>query len=174
MANTAANVRVGVTGTISYAIPGTAIPTTNVAVLNVAFVDQGYVTEEGIKQTIADQTTDVRAWQGGDLVRRIISTSDLTYMLSLLETSAASLKTFYNDYTAGTIQVKAQQGIRGRWVFDVVDGASITRVVIPDGQVTERGDINYVNSDAVKYPITITCYPEAVTGVKAYIYTGLA
>ena len=173
MAATAANVRVGVTGTVNYAVPGTALPTDNAAVLNVAFKDQGYITEDGIKQSIGETTTDIRAWQNGSVVRRVVSAFDVKYMLTLLETSADTLKTYYNDYTTGDVKVKGGQGLRGCWVFEIVDGSSKIRIVIPDGQVTERGEITYANSDAITYPIGIITYPDA-TGVNAYIYTDLA
>jgi hypothetical protein len=58
-----------------------------------------------------------------------------------------------------------------RWVIDVVDGTDLIRIVVPSGQVTELGDVTYVNGDAIGRPVTITAYPD-VTGNKAYIYLG--
>ena len=55
------------------------------------------------------------------------------------------------------------------WVLHIVDGDNLRRIVIPDGQVTERQDVTYVNGDAIQYGVTITCYPDA-SGIKAYIY----
>jgi hypothetical protein len=54
-------------------------------------------------------------------------------------------------------------------VFEILDGLRTGRVVLPDAQVTARGDVSYVDTDAVSYPVTLTAYPDA-NGVKAYIY----
>jgi hypothetical protein len=50
-----------------------------------------------------------------------------------------------------------------------VDGDVDIRIVIPDGQVTERGDVTYANGEAIGYDVTVTAYPDD-SGVKAYIY----
>lgn len=173
MSLTADNVRVGVTGAVYGAASGTALPNDVDAVLGSEFDELGYLSEDGITQTINSDVTDIRAWQNGDIVRKVQTSHDLVYAMSFLETNEHTLRTYYGDYTgttdAGTIEVRGEMGIRQSWVFNVVDGGAKLRVVIPDGQVTERGDIAYVNGDAIMYPVTITAYPDN-TGVKAYIY----
>src|SRR6185369_7506919 len=74
--------------------------------------------------------------------------------------------------TAGNtlaIKVTSQELAHYVWDFEILDGIRKGRVVLPDGQVTERGEVSYVDEDAVSYPVTVSAYPDA-TGVKAYIY----
>lgn len=174
MALTAANVRVAVTGGTYFAPTGTALPTTASASLDEDFVELGYVTEDGITQTIDEDTEQIRAWQNGDIVREVQTSHAVTYDLALLETNADTLEVYYGNHTvvsgAGTTEIKAGQGTRGCWVFHIIDGVYKIRLVIPDGQVTQRGEVSYVNGDAISYPITVTCYPNG-SGVKAYLYT---
>jgi hypothetical protein len=173
MALTAEDVRVAVTGGVYGAPDGTTLPTDADAALDAAFDELGYVSEDGITQAINSDVTDIRAWQNGDIVRKVQTSHDLTYAMAFLETNEHTLATYYGDYTgdsdAGTVEIRGTMGIRQSWVFNVVDGDARIRLVIPDGQVTERGEISYVNGDAIMYPVTITAYPDA-SGVKAYLY----
>lgn len=176
MTLTAANVRVGVTGSVYTAPTGTALPTTVGGALNAAFIDLGYISEDGVTTSTSTDTNDIKAWQNGDIVRKVMTSHDFTMAFTMLETNENTLAVYYGNFThgagaaSGTAQVKGVQGYRGEWVVNVVDGTDLIRVVVPDGQVTDRGDVVYVNGDPIGYEITVTCYPDT-SGVKAYIYT---
>lgn len=165
---TAADVLVGATGKVYGGPTGTALPTTTAVALNSAFVDLGYVSDDGVTQTINAATSDIKAW-GGDTVRRVQTDHTLEYKFTFLETNPDVLTAFYTNYAAAVAQIKAGQGVRQAWVLDVIDGSSKIRISIPDGQVTDRGDVVYKQDEAVKYEITITCYPDSAS-VKAYLY----
>lgn len=166
----AANVNVGVTGGVYYAPIGTALPTTPIAALNAAFLEVGYLGEDGITQSVGDATTEIKAWQNADVVRTIQTDHKATWKLSMEETNANSLAAYYGgNYVAGIGQIKSGVLPRKSWVFHIIDGTSLIRLVVPTGQITERGDIVYVNGGAIMYPITVEGYPDA-SGVKAYVY----
>lgn len=169
MATTAANVLVGVTGGAYLAPTGTALPTNSQSALNAAFDEVGYISEDGVTQSISEDITDLKAWQNGDVVRKIQTAHDLTYSFTMIETSDVTLAAYYGNYTAGTVEINGDQLPHKSWVLEVVDGDDDLRVVIPDGQITERGDIVYQNGDAVGYQVTITAFPDG-SGNKAYIY----
>lgn len=166
---TAANVRVGVTGGVFGAPTGTDLPTDNVEDLDGAFDDLGYVSEDGVTQSIASEVTTIKAWQNGDTVRKIETSHDVSYSLKFLETSDAVLAAYYGNSAAGVVEIRAGQGVRQAWVIEVEDDDDVIRIVIPDGQITAREDVQYVNGDAVMYGVSISCYPDA-DGVKAYLY----
>lgn len=169
-ANTSANVLVGATGHIYGAPTGTTLPTAEVQGINAAFVNLGYISDAGVVQSISRDTTSIKAW-GGDEVRKIATSHELSYNFTMLETNSASLETYYGDQTdpAAVTQIKSQSGLRQAWVIDVVDGTNLIRIVIPDGEVLEVGDVTYATEEAIGYEVTLSCYADT-SGVKAYLY----
>jgi hypothetical protein len=81
------------------------------------------------------------------------------------------METFYGNYTNGVTQITGAQTDGLAWVIHIIDGTDLIRIAIPDGQITELGDVVYNNGDAIARQVTITCYPN-VSGVKAYVYLG--
>lgn len=176
-APTAANVRVGLplaTGAVLAGPAGTAIPVDATTTPNVALLATGYIGEDGVTQTISTDTTNIVAW-GGDTVRVIQTSHDVTFKLTFLETNVAVLKEVYGEDnvtdTTGefAVLINSQPLPNRVYVLEIKDGDRRGRIAIPDGQITERGDVVYVHTDAVKYEVTITAYPDA-SGNKAYIY----
>lgn len=176
MALTSANVRVGVTGVISRAPSSATLPTTTTATLT-GFTDLGYVGEDGVTETRDQSSEKLKAWQNGANVRTVITEGSLTFNFVMLETSKVTLETFYQSTattgaTEGNITVNpAAQAGRSAWVLDVIDGAEFMRVVVPEGEVTEVGDVKYASGEAIAREITVTAYPSnAIAGGSARIY----
>lgn len=171
MALVAANVRVGVTGGVYRAPLGTALPTDATSPIPAEFLDVGYIHEDGVTQSQETDTEDIVAWQNGDVVRKVQTSHDLTFTVPMIETKAITLGLYYNDDAAtdSTFQVTGAQATHYAWIIDVVDGDHVVRMCLPDGQVTEKGEVTYQNSEAVSYEITLSAYPD-VDGVKAYGY----
>lgn len=177
MANTADNVLVGfplASGGVLAGPTGTTLPTDATTAPDAALVATGYITEDGVTQTIDSDTEEIVAW-GGDIVRVINTTHALSYTLSFLETNEAVLVEVYGDENVTTttgnhvVLINSKPLPHRVYVLEVKDGERRVRIVIPDGQITERGEVVYVHTDAVKYEITITAYPDA-SGNKAYLY----
>lgn len=171
MATTAANVRVGVTGGAFHAPIGTTAPTDATTTLNAAFKEVGYIGEDGITQAISADMSDIKAWQNGDVVRKVQTSHELTFQFVMIETNAETLKVYYADPDASVtaVQITGDQSEHEVWVLEVADGINDIRVVLPDAQVTERGEVVYKSDEAIGYDVTLTAYPDD-TGVKAYIY----
>lgn len=159
------------TGIALFAPSGTALPANPTAAPNGAFTDLGGVKDSGLTQKIAENSTEVKLWDGST-ARKLKSSFDLTFDLEFVETNPDVLAVYYGNYTDGASfgLAKIKKGTtRGAWIFDMLDGTNLVRVVVPDGEVTAHGDIIYKDDDAVGYPVTITAYPDA-TGVNAYEY----
>lgn len=169
-ANTAANVLVGATGHVYGAPTGTALPTAENTGFDPAFVNLGYISDAGVIQHIAGSVVTIKAW-GGDVIRKIRTEHDLTYDLVMIETNVASLGAYFGPQSnaATVVQIKANNQLRQEWIVDVVDGLNLVRIVIPDGEILETGDVTYATEGAISYPITISAYAD-VSGVKAYQY----
>lgn len=177
MALDATKVRVAVTGAVYVAPTGTALPTNAGTALSADYKDVGYVHEDGVTETQDTDSEDIMAWQNGAKVRKVQTSHDLTYQFTMIETNEISLKEFYGNFTPqvggaspsdAKVEIKGDELPRRVWVLSVLDGDHSWRIVIPDGQITERGDITYANDEAIGREVTVTCYP--VNGVKATIY----
>lgn len=169
MTLTAENVKVGVTGGIFGAPAGTTLPTSSSESLNAAFVEVGYLSDDGVVQSMGASTTKIKAWQNSANVRTIQTEFDLTYKFTMIESNGTVMAAYYGNYTAGTVEISSDLGDRGPWVLNVVDGDDKIRIVIPDGDITERGDVVYKSDSAIAYPVTITAYPDT-SGNNAYLY----
>jgi len=172
MATVSDNVRVGVTGAIYVAPEGTTLPTDATSPLNAAFDELGFVDENGVTEAQGTSVTNIKAWQNSAVVRKILTEHDLTYAFAALETNPVVLETYYGNYTDGpdgVVEITGEVLPNLCWVIDVLDGDSTTRIVVPEGQITSPGNVVYGATDAVKYPMTLSAFPDD-DGVKAYIY----
>jgi hypothetical protein len=172
MATVSDNVRVGVTGAIYIAPSGTTLPTDATSALDAAFEELGFMDESGVVETQGESITNIKAWQNSAVVRKILTEHDLTYAFTALETNPVVLDAYYGNYTDGpdgVVEIRGEVAPNVCWVIDVIDGDEETRIVVPDGQITQRGAVTYGATDAVKYPMTLTAFPDA-SSVKAYIY----
>lgn len=175
MALNATAVRVGVTGRVWFAPQGTAVPTATSGVLASGFNEVGYVMDDGITVTVDNDSTDIRAWQNGDLLRTVQSSVTFSVQFIMGETNEFSLQLFFNNYTHGagvvdgSVTWNGSQPYRGAFVIDVVDGTNLIRIVLPDAQVSDRGDISIVNGDAFTYDVTLRGYPDT-SGNAGYMY----
>ena len=183
MATTASNVTVGkpkVGGAVFWAPLGSTLPTSASASLDAAFVDLGYVSEDGVVNNNSPESDTVKAW-GGDTVLTLQTDRPDTFALTLIEAMNADvLKTIYgssNVTEAGgalTVKATADNMPSGSWVIDMVlKGNRAKRIVIPDGTISELGDISYKDDEAVGYQITITDVPDT-NGVYHYEYIAAA
>lgn len=151
-------------GAAVYAAPlGTALPTTATASLDNAFVDLGWVSEDGVTNSISRDTTKHRAW-GGEVVKVTQDSYTETVTLALLESSADVLSVVYGadnvTESGDTITVEHSRLMleKQSFVIDFVDGDRAGRIVIREGQVTEVADVVYRHSDLTRYEITIDVF----------------
>lgn len=174
MALDATKVRIGSTGGLYVAPTGTTLPTTAVATKDAAFDDFGYLSEDGITMSIGRDITDLKAWQNSTVVRKVQTSHDVTLQMTAIELNAVSLANYFGNYTAladgANFNITADALDHAAWILDVIDGDVKMRFVIPDGQITEQGDLSITGGgDAMGLPFTLTAFPDN-TGVKVYGY----
>lgn len=107
MALDAKNVRVAVTGAALVAPLGTTAPTDSTTAVAATFKDVGYISEDGVTQSISTDVSDIKAWQNGDVVRKVQTSHDYTLQFSMIETTDTTLKLYYADSTATAGAVKS-------------------------------------------------------------------
>ena len=180
MANTAANVLAGTplaTGGILIGSLTATAPTTAVSTLT-GFTAAGYIGEDGITEANERSTDRIRAW-GGDTVKVVQTEHNVTYQFTFLETlNADVLKAVYGEANVTTTAATASTGTlhevavnaatlpHKSYVFEVKDGTAKIRIYVPDGQITEVGEITYSDSEVVGYQVTVEAFADA-DGSKA-------
>lgn len=169
MANNSNNVAVAITGSAYVGATTVTAPTTAVSALNVGFAELGYISADGITETRDRSTNQIRAWQGADLVREVVTESTATFKFTLLEATKDVVELFYGSSVAGatgSVDVNpSSTGGRKSFVLNAVDGAKVIRLYIPSGEVLSVEPVAYVNGDPVSFGITVTAY-----SVGAYSY----
>lgn len=156
------------TGAVFVAPAGTTVPTNATTSLDAAFKGLGYVSEDGLVNSVETNTEQVNAW-GGDLVLVGQSTFMETFMVNLIETNPEALKVYYgedNVVVTGdniTITQNSAQLPSVVVVFELVlTGGRIKRIVVPNAQIVDRsGEITYVDGDPIAYPALFQAYPDS-------------
>lgn len=183
MPNTAANVAAGIplaTGGVLIGALTATLPTSATAATT-GFTAAGYVGEDGVTESYDRSTEKVRAW-GGDTVKVVQTEFGATYQFTFLETlNADVLKAVYGDAnvttTAATtttsqlhtVKVTGQALPHKSFIFELKDGYTKIRIVVPDGQITEVGEITYSDAEVIGYQVTVEAFADS-SGVNAYKY----
>lgn len=176
MANDSANVFAAmpaVTGALLRAVLGTAMPPSARTDLSAvtAWKDQGYIGEDGFTQSESRDTEKKKAF-GGSVVKVLQTDYGVTIQFAFLEsTNAEVLKSIYgpDNVVIGTtldeneivVHKNKMQSPHAAWIVDVVDGDTLIRTAIADGQITEVDDIVKVHSDTIMYTVTMECFEDA-------------
>ena len=167
----ASNVAVGkpnlqVSGGILVAPLGTTRPVDAVESLDTAYVARGYVSEDGVTETSERSTEEIRAW-GGRRVRTVQTEFGTTLAFTLIESrSADTLKYVFGEdnviVTDTNIRVLRNEKVLPHLqvVVDMLDGEDARRLDAGYAQVTEVGDISYVDGEAIAYELTVSCDPD--------------
>ena len=162
------NVRLAVTGAFYYDRTGASDAPTGVSsVLDERLVDFGFVHEDGVTLTMPSEgdSTPIRAWQNGAIVRVIRTPSEdqPTFELKFIETKLEVIETYFNvtvirGVEAGHYVVNTNTARpHGRAVLDVIDGDKATRYHAPRAIVTGVEEITLANSDPTGFGVTIEC-----------------
>lgn len=170
MSNDATNVSFGkpkATGAVFVAPAGTALPSNATSPLNGSFKGLGYVSEDGLVNSVETDTESVHAW-GGDLVLQGQTTFMETFMVNLIETNADALAVYYGednvtvDGDSITVNQNSAQLPNVSVVFELVlTGGRIKRIVVPNAQIVDRsGEITYVDGEPIAYPALFQAYPD--------------
>lgn len=164
---TSAKPKVG--GAIYSAPLGTSLPKDAINKLDADFKALGYISEDGLVNENTASTENVKAW-GGDIVDTVQTEKTDSFTYTLIESlNIDVLKEIYGEdnvaghITNGGITIKANtKELKHHAVVIemILKGGILKRIVIPNGKVTEVGEITYSDSEMVGFETTLTAFPD--------------
>ena len=185
------DVRIGapdqkVTGAIKHAPIGTTLPSlssiTKASVtIDGAFTGDEYVSEDGLTLAPSVSTTDIKDWSGAT-VRKVLESFDGTLNWTMISTNEGAMGVAFGAEHVTASAATATHGAQTRtelgahlperqsWVFLMKDGDARIVIVVPDGQVTEVGEVTFASNSAVGWAVTLSTYPDE-NGENIYIMT---
>ncbi|EGL14132.1 prophage LambdaSa1, structural family protein [Gardnerella vaginalis 315-A] len=173
--NDKANVSLGkpcAIGGVYYAPLGTPLPKDAKTPLAEDYKCLGYISEDGLTNSTDTDTTEVKEWGGGTVLKEISSYSE-TYQFAMLEIKADSMKLRYGadnvTESAGSLHILHGMPKDEHYVvvFEIMlTGNRKKRLVLPDASVTEYDDITYSAGDPITYSVTLSANPSKLIGGK--------
>ena len=174
------------TGAIKHAPLGTTLPvlndiSTSGVTLDPAFVGDEYVSEDGLTLSPSMSTTNIKDWSG-TVVRKLLEEFDGTLAWTMISTDQNALKVAFGDDYVTAVAASLTHGAQVRaalgahlpdpqsWVFLMKDGDARVVIVVPNGQITEVGDVTFVSNNAIGWQVTLSTYPDS-DGNSIYIMT---
>lgn len=185
------DVRIGapdqkVTGAIKRAPLGTAVPTLadiskSGVNVNQAFAGDEYVSEDGVTLAPNISTSDIKDWSGAT-IRKLLEGFDGTLSWVIISTNRSALGMAFGDSNVTFVTASTSHGNQTMtalgaylpeeqaWVFLMKDGDARIVIAVPDGQITNVGEVTFKSNTAVAWPVTLSCYPDS-NGKCIYIMT---
>lgn len=169
------------TGAILSAPIGTALPTDVSTDLDKAYVSSGYCSDDGLSLTTDISTSDLKEWNGA-VVRKVLESFDGTISFTIIQADYDGWCQAVGAENVERIAATAEHGEQlhikmgahlpkaKQWAFKMKDDDARMLISVPNGQVTNLDEITFNATDAVKLPITVSCYDDG-TGESIHIYT---
>lgn len=152
-----------ISGGVFSATLRTTLPTDAKTALAEEFENLGYISEDGTTNSISETTKDVKSW-GGIVVKTNVTEFTDTKKLTFIESvNPVVLKEVYGqknvtgDTLKDGLKVVVSGGTREyrTYVFDMITGNYLRRIIYPEAIITSVGDIVYKAEDSVGYECTL-------------------
>lgn len=139
------------------------------------FSEVGAISSDGITDSTSQDFNDIFMWQGNDLAASLPGEFVKTFKFACMELNATTAGLTYSGstitqtaYGLSIAETSPARDLRS-WVIHGIDGTRLQRIVIPNGQVSERGDIVWSSTDVTVFEYTVKCFPDD-SGNVSYRY----
>lgn len=148
--------------------PTTATLPTSVDATLTGFTNLGHVSEDGLTNANSRESEEIKDWGGATVLTVQTGVTD-TYSLTLIDSMDPNvLKVVFGDdnvtgtlETGITIKSNSKELVAHAYVIDMIMSDGIPkRIVIPNGKISEVGEITYKGGEAIGYEITIAALPD--------------
>lgn len=134
----------------------------------------GFISEDGVTEANERDTEKVKAW-GGDTIRVLQNEHTQTFTFTFSELGNPEvLKLIYGDENVtvgsdGKVEIKQNSKVLPHKSFciEVLDGTKKIRKFIPDGQITETGELQMTHSAVMSVEATLEAFVDEL-GNKVY------
>ncbi|MFC9941264.1 phage tail tube protein [Nocardiopsis alba] len=133
----------------------------------------GAINGDGLTVGFEEDSEEFIPWGYTTAFRKITTSSSRTFSATLWETlRPAVLSLMYRvpaadltpDQATGEVsfaETASPQPDRRAFLWDVYDGPHIHRYYIPEGEVTDRGDVTHATTEMRGFELTFSAYPDA-------------
>lgn len=163
----------------------TKLPKSANKALDSEMVSVGYISDEGVTNSYSIESDDIKCWGGITVLSPLTSKEDKFSFTMISPTNEKALGLVFGDNNVTVAEsADSTTGIAAGNITVVADSADLTahsfviemivdgvaaRMVIPNGKVSDIGDISYTDSDAIGYEVTITALADS-TDKTHYMY----
>lgn len=167
----------GAVSVSGFGVVNPTLPTDGTTALNTSiYKEVGVVTDDGITDSTNQDFNDIFAWQGNALVASLPGQFTKSFKFAASETNGVTLAVQYGGSTltqlGNGVSIAEKPPVKDvrTWVFHgISDSGKLQRVVVPLGQVSNRGDVLWKSTDLTIYEWEIKCFLDA-SGNVAYRY----
>lgn len=132
----------------------------------------GAISDDGLVYGFDEDNQQFTAWGQSAPFRTVVTKSVRTFKVTLWETNRPAARSVMTripiadlapdvDGVVAYAESATQEPDRRSWIFDVYDGDTLERFYVPEGEVTDRGDVTFKQDEMSGFEITITAYPDA-------------
>ncbi len=150
-------------------------PSSTISALD--FTGTGLLTSEGITESIEQDYNDIFSWQGNSLVASLPGDYTQQFSFAAMQQTLVNLGLHFPGstitQTAYGVSIAQKAPIRDprTWVIHGIDGTRMQRIVVPSGQIVERGEVVWSSEDVTAYEYTVKCFVDP-SGNVAYRWYG--
>lgn len=166
-------------GAVQYAATTATLPT-DASTAWAAGTSCGYVSEDGLTINASYNTTDIKDWSKST-VRTLLDEFTGEVSFSFIQTDYESLCALFGPsnvtktdatQSAGekiVVKIGAHMAPANAYVFNMKDGDTKIRIVLPNAQPVLDGDLTFVAGEAINWSVRLSCGSDT-SGESIYLY----